>query len=306
MESSRGGAWARRHSLQDRQPTPVAHHEPRQHPARPRVRAHGRARARSREGAALGEGARAPRSGCRGGEHGRHVRALRGATHGGPRVGLSRARHLGHPRAARRADRRRAHGVDSRAGSRKVHPRRRARARRRCEHGSHARRGRHRPRDRAPRVARAAAPQPRRRRCLQAMPSMPSPSPPPSRSAPRMHRSPLELARLLRIAGRNVARVRLAAFSSVANESAYRVVRTTGDTALTSPDEAMNRPWGGSATLFLNGEHATVRLARRRAKNDAAARRAAPVPDDPARRGAARRRGRRSPPRRRRRRGHER
>ena len=78
----------------------------------------------------------------------------------------------------------------------------------------------------------------------------------------------VELARLLRVAGRTVARVRLAAFSSVANESAYRVVRTTGDIALTSPDEAMNRRWGGSATLFLNGDHATVRLARRRAKND--------------------------------------
>ena len=80
----------------------------------------------------------------------------------------------------------------------------------------------------------------------------------------------LELARLLRIAGRSVARVRLAAFSSVANESAYRVVRTAEDFALTSTDDAMKRPWGGSATLFLNGDHATVRLARRRAKNDAA------------------------------------
>jgi molecular chaperone HtpG len=79
-----------------------------------------------------------------------------------------------------------------------------------------------------------------------------------------------ELARLLGAAGRTVARVRLGAFSQIANESAYRVVRTDGDTALTSPDEAMLRPWGGSATLFLNGEHATVRLARRRAKSDLA------------------------------------
>jgi hypothetical protein len=78
----------------------------------------------------------------------------------------------------------------------------------------------------------------------------------------------LELARLLCAAGRIVARVRLAAFSSVANERAFRVVRTTEDSALTTPDEALSRPWGGSATLFLNAEHATVRLARRRAKSD--------------------------------------
>ena len=77
-----------------------------------------------------------------------------------------------------------------------------------------------------------------------------------------------ELARLLRAAGRNVARVRLGAFSTIASESAYRVVQTDGDSALTSPDDALLRPWGGSATLFLNGEHATVRLARRRARSD--------------------------------------
>lgn len=78
-----------------------------------------------------------------------------------------------------------------------------------------------------------------------------------------------ELERLLHAAGRGVACVRLAVFDGVASDSSCRVVKTTEESALTPPEDAMARAWGSSATLFLNAEHATVRLARRRAKSDA-------------------------------------
>jgi molecular chaperone HtpG len=75
-----------------------------------------------------------------------------------------------------------------------------------------------------------------------------------------------ELGRLLCAAGRRVARVRLGSFDGVAHDSSCRVVRAAADEVLTEPAAAMERPWGGAATLFLNAEHATIRLGRRRAK----------------------------------------
>lgn len=79
-----------------------------------------------------------------------------------------------------------------------------------------------------------------------------------------------ELTRLLCAAGRNVARTRLASFDGIAKDSSCRVVDTEATSAFTLADQAMERPWGDSATLFLNADHATIRLARRRAKTDAA------------------------------------
>lgn len=79
-----------------------------------------------------------------------------------------------------------------------------------------------------------------------------------------------ELERLLRAAGRNLEVARLALFQGVSADVAYRVVRTSRDSVLSSPEDALERSWGGSATLFLNLAHATVRLARRRAKSDVA------------------------------------
>jgi len=78
----------------------------------------------------------------------------------------------------------------------------------------------------------------------------------------------VELARLLGIAGRKVARVRLATFEGIARDAPCRVVKTSEDSLLSSPEEALERPWGGAATLFLNTDHTRVRLARRRAKTD--------------------------------------
>lgn len=80
-----------------------------------------------------------------------------------------------------------------------------------------------------------------------------------------------ELARLLRVAGRKIARARIAAFEGIASDEACRVASTLDDGVLSVPDRALVHDWGGSSTLFLNHEHATVRLARRRAKSDAVA-----------------------------------
>lgn len=79
-----------------------------------------------------------------------------------------------------------------------------------------------------------------------------------------------ELERLLRAAGRNLEIARLALFEGASADVACRVVRTSHDSVLSSPEDALERRWGGSATLFLNVGHATVRLARRRAKSDVA------------------------------------
>lgn len=78
-----------------------------------------------------------------------------------------------------------------------------------------------------------------------------------------------EVTRQLCAAGKSIGRARLASFDGIANDGSCRVVNTKKDSALTPADRAMERAWGGSATLFLNVEHATVRLARRRAKTDA-------------------------------------
>jgi hypothetical protein len=86
-----------------------------------------------------------------------------------------------------------------------------------------------------------------------------------------------ELARLLETAGRGVECVRLAGFAGVAREIPCRVVRAAGpdeartaSSALSTPENATERSWGRSSTLFLNAEHSTVRLARRRARTDVA------------------------------------
>jgi len=79
-----------------------------------------------------------------------------------------------------------------------------------------------------------------------------------------------ELARLLSAAGRKVARARVASFHGSSKDSPYRVVKTAEDAALLDPTTALRRRWGTEATLFLNVEHATVRLARRRAKTEIA------------------------------------
>ncbi|HSO38271.1 MAG TPA: hypothetical protein VLT33_37340, partial [Labilithrix sp.] len=84
-----------------------------------------------------------------------------------------------------------------------------------------------------------------------------------------------ELARLLRAAGREIQAVRLAVFSGVGHGEMSRVVRAVDAelaraavTALSLIDDARKRPWGRSSTLFVNADHDTVRLARRRARSD--------------------------------------
>ena len=78
-----------------------------------------------------------------------------------------------------------------------------------------------------------------------------------------------ELVPMLRAAGKRIARARLAQFEGIASDGSCRIVKTSDGFAITAPEDAMLRAWGGSATIFLNAEHATVRLARRRAKSDA-------------------------------------
>jgi molecular chaperone HtpG len=79
-----------------------------------------------------------------------------------------------------------------------------------------------------------------------------------------------ELTRLLSAAGRTVARARIATFHGSSKDSSCRVTRTSENEALLVAGAALERRWAKDATIFLNVEHATVRLARRRAKTDVA------------------------------------
>lgn len=76
---------------------------------------------------------------------------------------------------------------------------------------------------------------------------------------------------VLKRAGLAVASAFVATFDGASKTDFFRVVDGRGEEAITVPIadlEARGRPWGRSATLFLNVEDAAVRLGRRRAKID--------------------------------------
>lgn len=76
---------------------------------------------------------------------------------------------------------------------------------------------------------------------------------------------------VLKRAGLAVSSAFFATFDGASKADFFRVVDGKGEEAITVPIadlEARGRPWGRSATLFLNVEDAAVRLGRRRAKID--------------------------------------
>lgn len=77
-----------------------------------------------------------------------------------------------------------------------------------------------------------------------------------------------EVARLLCAGGRAVARARIAALHGSGKDGACLVVKTMENESLLDATSALERRWGNASTIFLNVQHATVRLARRRAKTD--------------------------------------
>jgi hypothetical protein len=76
------------------------------------------------------------------------------------------------------------------------------------------------------------------------------------------------LAELLDAAGRPVRRVLFASFEGAHSGELFRAIAHAKTDGLCTALEAAQLSWSRTVTLFLNGEHAAVRLARRRARRD--------------------------------------